>query len=156
MMEPDPTVDPSVEPDWDVPVQITLTPAAIMHTLFATADSVHTGWDTCIDHTLAVAETTALDEDGGNYARLVKQEYVEGEETEVTWHDWAVELKIAEVYITAHWRTQENASPADWDWCATQAENAFASACVLVGRRVRRGLVMEEASHTPRTPRTHH
>lgn len=144
------------EPDWDSPVTLELTPAAIIHTLFQSAESVHTGWDSCVDTALAVAETTVLDEDSINHCRLVEQRYVEGEQEEVTWHDWTVELKLGEVYMSAHWRTTDPGSRAEWDWCAREAENAFANACVLVGRRVRRGLVIEEPSPNPRVIKTRH
>lgn len=148
--------DTAMEPDWDSPLEIPLTPAAIVHTLFSQAETVHTGWDSCVDHALTVAETTAVDERTGNHCRLVEQEYSEDDEPEVTWHDWTVELKVGEVYVTAHWRAQDSAPPADWDWCASQAESAFASGCVLVGKRVRRGLVIEESPRSERAPRTHH
>lgn len=146
----------SDDPDWDTPLTFMLTPAAIIHSLFATADAVHTGWDTCIDHTLAVTETTVVDEASGNHCRLVEQEYVETEGAEENWHDWSVELKIGATYVSAHWRVLTTGSPSDWDWCAGEAEKAFMNACVLFGRRVRRGLVIDEASHSGREPRTHH
>jgi len=145
-----------MDPDWDTPLALALTPETIMHTLFASADNVHTGWDTCIDHSLVVVETTAVEDDSGNHCRLVEQEYVEGEAQEVTWHDWSVELKIGDVYVSAHWRAPDNASPAEWEWCASEAESSFSTACVLVGQRVRRGLIIEEPARRSRTPRTHH
>ncbi len=144
------------EPDWDTPLTITLTPEAIIYALFSSADTVHTGWESCVDRSLIVSEITAVDEQSDNHCRLVGQEYVEDEAPDVTWHDWAVELKLGEIYVTAHWHSQENASPSDWDWSAQEAETAFSSACLLIGKRVRRGLVVEEPSRALRTPRTHH
>jgi hypothetical protein len=148
--------DTNLEPDWDTPLSLTITPGGIMHALYTSADSVHTGWSTCIEASLVVSETTALDEQGDNHCRLVEQEYVEDESPDVTWHDWAVELKIGDVYLVAHWRTQVSASPAEWEWCAEEAEKAFVASCVLMGKRVRRGLVIEEPPDNPRPARTRH
>jgi len=144
------------EPDWDTPVTFTLTPTAVIHTIYATADTVHTGWESCVDRSLAVAESTVLDEDSDNHCRLAEQEYVEDEMPDITWHDWTVELKIAEVYITGHWRAQVAGSPSDWEWCTGEAENAFSNACLLLGRKVRRGLMVEEPSGPQRAPKTRH
>ncbi len=149
--------DRDVEPDWSTPLRFTLTPEELMHTVFASADSVHTGWESCVESKLVVAETTALHDQSEGYCRFVEQEYVTEEEPEVTWHDWTVELKVEDTYVTAHWRSDERASPAEWDWCAAEAENAFTAACVLVGKRVRRGIVVADIpGATPRTPRTRH
>jgi len=145
-----------VEPDWDEPLSISLTPAAMVHALFGSAEAVHTGWDSCIDPALTVADITALEDESGNHCRLVKQEYVEDEAPDTTWHDWAVELKIGDAYVTAHWQAQDTAGPSAWEWCASEAEKAFAGACVLVGKRARRGIVIEEPPHAPRPARTHH
>jgi len=146
----------SVEPDWETPLTLTLTPETIIYTIFASADTVHTGWDTCVDRDLIMAEVTALDDRTENYCRLIEQEYVEKEESEVTWHDWTVEVKLGEVYVTAHWRAADTASPSEWEWCTESAQSAFASACVLIGKRVRRGLLIDEASPGAPTPRTRH
>ena len=152
MNEPETAMDP----DWDTPLHITLTPDAIMRHLFASAESVHTGWDTCVEHNLIVAETTALGDDGSNYCRLVEQEYLEDQEPDVTWHDWVVEIKLGDVFMSAHWRSRNQDSPAEWDWCVQEAEKTFASACLLVGKRVRRGFIIEGSSEHGRTPRTQH
>ncbi len=145
-----------MDPDWDTPVRLTLTPAAIIDTVFFTADSVHTGDQSCVDQSLVVMETTAIDDQSENYCRFVEQEYMEEEETEVTWHDWAVEIRIEDVMVVGHWRATVTGSPSDWEWCATEAEKAFATACVLVGKRVRRGIVVDTPSAAPRPSRTHH
>ena len=120
------------EPDHDSVVTVTLTPSAIMDAVFATADQVHTGWDSCVDPALVVSDMTVGDDSSGNYCRLVEQAYTEDEQPDVSWHDWAVELRLGEVYVTAHWRSEEDASPSDWEWCAIQAEEAFSRACVLL------------------------
>jgi hypothetical protein len=148
--------DVAVEPDLDTPITLTLTPAALMDALFNSADSVHTGWDSCVEAGLVVADMTVVDDASGNHCRLVEQEYVEDESPDVTWHDWAVELKLGESFVTGHWRVQVAESPSEWDWCAAEAEDAFGRACVLVGKRVRRGLVVEEPVRAPRPSRTHH
>jgi hypothetical protein len=144
------------EPDWDAPLIFTLTPGAIIDALFASAETVHTGWDSCVDPALVIEDKTVLDEQSENYCRLIKQAYVEDHEPDVTWNDWTVEIKMGDTYITAHWRAQEEWSPSDWNWCGSEAENAFSRACLLVGKRVRWGLIVEESSRAPRPPRTHH
>lgn len=144
------------EPDWDTPLAFSLTPEAVFQNIFASADSVHTGWGSCVERSLIVSELTAVDENSDNHCRLVEQEYSEETEPDVTWHDWTVELKAGDVYLIGHWRTTTNAAPADWDWCAAEAENAFANACLLVGRRVRRSLVLDEAAGPRRVSRTRH
>ena len=148
--------DAVAEPDYDTPLSVTLTPAAIMDAVFATADQVHTGWESCVDPALVVADMTVADEAAGNYCRLVEQSYTEDDAPDVTWHDWAVELRLGETFVTAHWRAQAGESPSDWDGCAAEAENAFARACVLLGKRVRRGLIVDEPLRAPRPARTHH
>lgn len=149
-------VDTEVEPDWDAPIEVQVTPAALIHSLFWSAEAVHTGWDSCVEHDLVVFELAAVDDHNENHCRLIEQEYLDDESAEVTWHDWTVELKLGNVYVAAHWRAQLDANLADWDWCALEAEKAFTGACVLVGKRVRRGLVVEAQPDSRRVPRTHH
>ena len=43
---------------------------------------------------------------------------------------------------------------ADWEWCVTEAERAFAQACLLVGKRVLRGMLVEDLPGAP--PITRH
>ena len=132
--------DAAMEPDWDAPIKVQLTPAAIIHALFPSADGVHTGLESCVDHALVTQETNAVDDLSGNHCRLARQEYVEDHTPDVTWHDWVVELKLGEIYIAAHWRTQQNANPADWDWCMGEAENAFAKRVYYETRNNEHGL----------------
>lgn len=156
MRENDP-METDGDPEWDAPLELRLTPAAIIHALFATADSVHTGWESCIDNSLVVEDLNVSDEGGRNHCRLARQGYVEQEEPEENWTDWTVEIRLGEVYLVAHWRTRESSVPADLDWCSKEAERAFANACVLVGKRVRRGLVVEDPPRAKERPsRTHH
>ena len=143
-------------PDWDTPLNITLTPDDLMHTVFAMADEVHTGYDSCVDPKLLCGDVTALDRDGENYCRLVEQEYVEDEEPDLTWHDWAVELKVGSSYITGHWRAQVGYSRADWEHCAKQSAQAFAVGCVLVGQHVREGITIDAPHRPPSPARTRH
>jgi len=67
--------DPSFEPDWEVPLTVTITPASIIDTVFASAFSVHTGVESCVNNELAVVDIVAPDENGGNFSRYVEQEY---------------------------------------------------------------------------------
>ena len=152
MSEPEAEVDP----DWDTPITFTLSPESIMRNLFGTAESVHTGWESCVEHSLITGDTTALDEDTGNYCRLVEQEYVEDSDPELTWHDWAVEIKIGELFMTGHWRSRNQDSPVEWDWCQRETEKTFSAACLLIGKRARRGWIIEGSSEAGRTPRTKH
>lgn len=146
-----------LEPDWDTPLELRLSPGEVVHALFASADQVHTGWASCVDAALVLEDTTVTSEQGENHCRLVKLAYVEDQEPDETWNDWTVELHISEIYVVGHWRTRETAAPVDLDWCQNEAEKAFAAGCVLVGRRVRRGLVVDEAPVSARRPsRTHH
>ncbi len=148
--------DNSNDPDWDTALNLALTPAGIIYCLFNTAEAVHTGWETCIDHALIVSELTALDELSDNYCRLVEQEYQDEERSDVSWHDWTVELKLGATFISAHWRAQVGGAPYDWDWCIAQSEEAFTRACLLVGKPVRRGLAVEQNLQTHAPTRTHH
>lgn len=132
------------EPSWDTKLQITLTPKLLIHSLFATTHSVHTGWTSCIDETLSQVNIISLDESTGNYCRFIEQEYVDDDEDETIMHDWTVELHLGETFITGHWQVESvSTSPIDWDWCAKQAELAFEKGCVLFGRRVRRKIEVE-------------
>ena len=134
----------TLEPDWDLPLALNITPAGIATALFVTADEVHTAWQSCIDQSLIVAESVAHDQHGGNYCRLVEQEYEE-QGADGIWHDWAVELRIGEACITGHWRVPVDGRGADWHWCNNEAQRAFTSACVLFGRRVGRTVFIEES-----------
>jgi lysozyme family protein len=134
----------SAEPDWDTPLTLTLTPGLLIHALFGTANTVHTGWESCVDNELALNDLVSMDDSSGNYCRIVEQEYMEEGDSDVVWHDWAVELRLGSVIVTGHWQIQTTTSPMDWEWCARQAEDAFEKACVLLGRRVRRGVGVEE------------
>ncbi len=145
------------EPDWDTPLELSLTPALIIHALFPSAESVHTGWRTCVDAGLVVSDLSAMDERTGNYCRLAEQEFVEDGEEEVVWHDWAVELRLGELLIAGHWYVQANGPAMEWEWCAREAESAFDKACVLLGRRVRRAIAVEELGmQTPPPKGRHH
>lgn len=157
MAERDDDYEAGDEPGWDVPMRFTLTPDLLMKTLFATAESVHTGWQTCVEGRLVVADNTVMDEGTGNHCRLAEQEYADEEQPDDYWHDWTVELRIGEVMVIAHWRALAPGSPADWSWCANEAESAFTQACMLIGRRARRGIMVEESpSSTPRASKTRH
>jgi hypothetical protein len=66
-------------------------------------------------------------------------------------------VRIGDVLVTGHWQIQVNAPPMEWDWCARAAESSFDKACVLVGKRTRRGIVIDEGDPQtpPQKPRTH-
>lgn len=147
--------DPEMEPDWDALINFDLSPASIIHAVFNTATAVHTGWQSCIEQELVVWEQATVDENSDNHCRFVEQEYTDEETPDLIWHDWTVELKIGEIHITGHWRAHTN-SAADWDWSAAEAEKAFACACVLLGKRVRRGLVVEESASSVQHVSTRH
>jgi hypothetical protein len=146
------------EPDWNSPLLFSLTPDAIINSIFTTAEEVHTGWETCVNAALIMSETTAVDAGTGNHCRLAEQEFSYDDEPDAIWHDWSVELRIGETYILAHWRVMVNETPAMWTWASNEAENAFIAACVLIGQRVRRTLAVENASavQTPTPPRSRH
>ena len=81
-----------LEPDWDTPLSLSLTPTAIFTVLFASADEVHTAWQSCVDSALVVGENMARDEGSANYCRLVEQEYEE-DGSVGPWHDWCVAVR---------------------------------------------------------------
>lgn len=133
----------SQEPDWDTPLTLTLTPAMLIHSLFAQAQQVHTGNESCVSEELVVSQLLALDERTANHVRLVEQEYVDDEgEDDMVWHDWAVEVRVGDVWTVGHWQQPVNGSPVDWEWCVKQAQDAFSRACVLIGKQVRPGLAV--------------
>lgn len=132
------------EPDWDSPLSLRLTPALLMHSLMTTATAVHTGYASCVDDKLVVNDLISMDGSVGNYVRLVEQDFYEEEDPETVWHDWTLEISIGKILTTGHWQISANASPMEWEWTAREAEKAFGRACVLIGRRVRQGLVVDE------------
>ena len=147
----------AIEPEWDSPISLQTTPRAIIECVFWNADAVHTGYESCIDPKLVTGDTVAHEDNGDNYCRYVEQEYMEDEAPEdTTWHDWAVELKLGETFVVAHWRVQVGGSPSDWDWCERESEKAFTVASVLVGKRVRKCIAVDTSSYGPRPSRTHH
>ena len=135
--------DPTTLPEWNAPLTLRITPAQLAHAIFFSARSVHTGWQSCIDPQFVVFELGTTDASEGHHARFVEQEYVSDEDEE-SWHDWGVEIRIGNLYVTAHWQASAEVGPADWDWCLREAEQAFERVCVLLGKRVRKGLVVEE------------
>jgi hypothetical protein len=143
------------EPDWDSPLQITLTPELLAKTLMDTATAVHTGWESCVEEDAVLNQIVAMDESGQNSVRLVEQEFADDEELDVIWHDWALEICVGRVLTIGHWHLRHDAPPVDWEWHARQAEEAFQRACILIGRRARRGLWVEEAMPSELPPRSH-
>jgi lysozyme family protein len=143
------------EPDWDTPLSLTLTPGLLIHTLMSTASAVHTGWSSCIDDNLVLTNQVAMDDQAGHYVRLIEQEFVEDDQPDMVWHDWTLEIRIGSVLITGHWQFPATSHPSEWEWNAREAERAFERACVLIGRRVRRGIQVEEPilDDTPRARR---
>ena len=142
----------ATEPDWDSPLQIKLTPSLLIHALMATASAVHTGWSSCIDEKLVVSGVVSMDDEAGNYVRLAEQEFYEDEDPDVIWHDWTLEIRIGKVLTTGHWQVPVTGSPMDWEWQAAEAEKAFDRACLLLGRRVRKGLVVDEPAPSELPP----
>lgn len=142
----------ATEPDWDSPLSLTLTPALLIHSLMKTATAVHTGWSSCIDDQLVVANLVSMDDAAGNYVRLAEQEFYEDEDPETVWHDWTLEVRVGQILTTGHWQVLVTAPPIDWDWNAREAERAFERACVLIGRRARRGLAVDEPMPSEQPP----
>jgi len=143
----------SGEPDWETPLTFTTTPALLIHALMGTAGAVHTGWASCVDESLVLSNLVAMDDQAGNYVRLVEQEYVEEGKPDTVWHDWALEVRIGSVLTTGHWQFETTAHPSDWEWNAREARGAFERACVLIGRRVRPALTVEEPMPAEPVPR---
>lgn len=141
------------EPDWETPLSLTMTPALLIHALMGTASAVHTGWSSCVDESLALANVLAMDDSAGNYVRLVEQEFVEDGKADQVWHDWTLEVRIGAVLTTGHWQLEASAHPSDWDWSAREARRAFERGCVLIGRRVRETLAVEEPERADPIPR---
>lgn len=141
------------EPDWDTPLTLSITPALLIHALMGTASAVHTGWSSCIDETLVVSDLVAMDDRAGNAIRLVEQEFVENEQAETLWHDWTLEVRIGALLTTGHWQFSSTASPAEWEWYAREAAQAFERACTLIGRRVRQSMTVEEPTPSAPVPR---
>jgi hypothetical protein len=140
------------EPDWDSQLTLRLTPTMLIHALMPTASAVHTGHSSCVDDTLVVNNLVSMDDTEGNYVRLAEQEFYEDEDPETVWHDWTLEIRIGEVLTTGHWQFPSNAPPMEWAWNAREAEEAFGRACVLIGRRVRRGLAVEDPAPMEQPP----
>jgi hypothetical protein len=147
-------VEQTQDPDWDIPLTLKLTPELIVHALMQSASAVHTGWESCVDEEAAMNALVAMDDRGANSVRLVEQEFADETDAEAGWHDWAVEVRIGKIITTGHWQLRTNAAPLDWEWHADEAEKAFERACVLIGRRVRRGLVIEEPMPRDLPPRS--
>jgi len=141
------------DPDWDMPLTITLTPELVVHALLQNASGVHTGWQSCIEEDLVLSQLVAMDDSGSNAVRLVEQEFADEQEPDVVWHDWVLEVRIGKVIVSGHYSLRANAAPLDWEWHAREAERAFDRACVLIGRRVRRGLVIDEPMPRELPPR---
>jgi hypothetical protein len=133
---------------------LTLTPALLIHSLMGTASAVHTGWQSCLDETLVLSNLVAMDDKVGHYVRLAEQEFLEDGKPEQVWHDWTLEVRIGTVLTTGHWQLEVSAHPSEWDWSAGEARRAFERACVLLGRRVRPALEVEDPTPTEPVPRT--
>ncbi|MBK1644584.1 hypothetical protein CKO25_07960 [Thiocapsa imhoffii] len=141
------------EPDWETPLSVSLTPALLIHALMGTASAVHTGWTSCIEEALVLSNLVSLEDRSGNYARLAEQEFVEDDQPETVWHDWTLEVRIGIVLTTGHWQFPVNAHPSEWEWNAREAMRAFERASVLLGRRVRRTVAVEDPTPTDSVPR---
>lgn len=146
--------DDTPDPDWDSPLRLELTPELIVHAVMETASAVHTGWQSCVDEASVLAQTLAIDDTGDKSVRLIEQEFADDEDAEAAWHDWTVEVRVGKIITTGHWQLRTNAAALDWEWHERAAETAFERACVLLGRRVRRGLVIEEPMPRDLPPRS--
>lgn len=144
------------DPEWDHILTLTVTPSGLAQALFATASSVHTGWSSCVESNLVASDLLATDVRTGNFARLVEQEFFEDEDPDVLWHDWAVEIRIGEVFITGHWQLQASSAPLDLEWGRREAEAAFDKATLLVGKRARHVVAIEEEPEAPPPKSQHH
>jgi hypothetical protein len=142
------------DPDWDSPLNFKLTPELIVHALMETASAVHTGWESCVDDDAVLSQVAAMDDTGDKSIRLIEQDLVDESDQSATWHDWTLEVRVGAVLTVGHWQVRSNAPPFDWEWTAAAAEGAFERACLLLGRRVRRGLVIEEPMRPELPPRS--
>jgi hypothetical protein len=144
----------SPDPDLDSPLTLTLTPELIVHAVMESASAVHTGWESCVDDEALLAQVQAMDDTGDKAVRLVEQEFADEQDNDAVWHDWTVEVRIGRIYILGHWQLRTNAPPLDWEWNQRAAERAFERACVLLGRRTRRGLMIDEPIPRELPPRS--
>jgi hypothetical protein len=142
------------DPDWDSPLNFRLTPELIVHAVMETASAVHTGWESCVDEEAILSQITAMDDIGERSVRLVEQEFADDEDISVIWHDWTVEVRAGGVLVAGHWQVRSTSAPLDWEWTMAAAERSFERACVLLGRRVRRGLLVEEPMPRELPPRS--
>ncbi|TCT17972.1 hypothetical protein [Thiobaca trueperi] len=143
----------AAEPDWETPLSLTITPSLLIHALMGTASAVHTGWNSCVDDTLLLSNLVAMDDHAGNYVRLAEQEFVDDDQPDILWHDWTLEVRIGSLLTTGHWQLPSTAHPSEWDWTAREAARAFERACVLIGRRVRRAIAVEDPAPMESVPR---
>lgn len=146
--------DNATEPDWDTPLSLTITPAMLIHALMQTAGAVHTGWSSCIDEASVLSSLVAMDDHAGCYVRLAEQEFAEESQPEVIWHDWTLEIRIGSILTTGHWQFPVNAHPSEWEWNAREATKAFERAAVLLGRRTRPTIAVEEPTPFEMVPRS--
>lgn len=142
----------TADPDWDSPLNFKLTPELVVHAVMETASAVHTGWESCVDDDAVISQIAAMDDSGDKAVRLVEQEFPDEQDSSLMWRDWTVEVRVGRVLTVGHWQVRSNAAPLDWEWSAAAAERAFERACVLLGRRVKRGLVVEEPMPTELPP----
>jgi hypothetical protein len=132
------------DPDWDSPLTFQLTPELLAHAVMHTASAVHTGWESCVDEEAILSQIVALGDHGEASVRLLEQELVDEDDANESWHDWTLEVRVGRLITVGHWQIRSKSAPLDWEWSATAAERAFELACVLLGKRVRRGLLVEE------------
>lgn len=148
-----PAFDSTADPDWDSPLNFRLTPELVAHAVMDGASAVHTGWQSCVDEAAILSQIVAMDDTGEKVIRLVEQEFIDEQDSEAAWHDWSVELRSGGLFIIGHWQVRSTSAPLDWEWAAAAAERAFERACVLLGRRVRRGLLVDEPMPRELPPR---
>ena len=148
-----PDFESGTDPDWDSPLTFRLTPELIVHAVMETASAVHTGWESCVDEDAVLSQIAAIDDTGEHSVRLVEQEFADDDDSNVIWHDWTVEVRAGDVLVAGHWQVRSTSAPLDWEWTLAAAERSFERACVLLGRRVRRGLLVEEPMPRELPPR---
>lgn len=143
----EPKSPPLPQPALDKPLFWGITPSEIYESCIESFETAWTSFESSVDPDLVVSETVARNERTGNVCRLVEEAWTEEDRSDPSSSRefmtmFTVELKLGIAMINATWTCSADEGDAAREYLRTAAENTFIKMSALIGKRVRRGIIV--------------